>query len=253
LEMVQLEINLREHAARMKENIAAPFQSETEVILMTNANYNTRAGRRRAKKMIAIVAIAAAFLVGSTAFAAGVIGGWFSAPDTRYESAPDVQQISADIGYKAVVPESFSNGYSYAYGYTADNEMISSIDGSAENFRSATFVYEKEGDLLYFSQEKSEVLLKQMGDVIAEAGGIELYYYSYENKFVPADYEMTEADREAEEKGELIFSYGADKVGTMSVTSLAWVQNGTSYMLMQMDGMLSPDALVDMAKEVIIN
>ena len=58
-------------------------------------------------------------------------------------------------------------------------------------------------------------------------------------------------DKEAEEKGELVFTWGSDSVQTMEVKSLQWMRDGVQYMLLQMGGELDAEDMVAMAKEAI--
>ena len=90
-----------------------------------------------------------------------------------------------------------------------------------------------------------------MGTVVENIDGIDLYYHSYRNKIVPADYQLTEADKLAEEQGELVFSYGSDSVQVMEIKSLHWLDGDMDTMLMQMDGELTAEDLVEMAREIL--
>lgn len=89
------------------------------------------------------------------------------------------------------------------------------------------------------------------GNVIKTADGTDIYYYSYTNKIVPADYKMTDEDKKAEADGELIFSSGSSDIQISEVQSVTWVKGNIQYQLMQMDGALSRDELAEMAEEVI--
>ena len=68
---------------------------------------------------------------------------------------------------------------------------------------------------------------------------------------VPEDYALSAEEKAAEEKGDVIFSYGSDEVMEYTVQSVQWLDDGVQFMLMQMNGMLTADELVDMAKEAI--
>ena len=199
---------------------------------------------------ICLIAIAAAFLLGTTAFAISD-GGWFTFREKEYSTFPTQQQFAEDVGYEPVLIECFENGYSYSSGSVMDNREIEGEELSEEGFKSAAFVYEKDGDLLFFNQEKSNSPVNNFGSLYKSVEGIELWYYSYTNKLVPADYEPTEADKAAEASGELIISYGPEEISVIEVCSLSWVNDGINYSLMQMDGKLSPQELCRMAEEII--
>lgn len=247
----EFENMLREHSARMRDNVAASFQRETEVLLMNYKTESSRNSFRRRGKLIAVIAVVAAFLVGTTAFAAGAfIPGWFSAKSDEYKPSVNAD-FAREEGYEPKYVQSFGNGYEYSRGYVVDNEIVDAELGAVEDFKSTNFEYEKDGDIVYFSQERSESEVKVFGDVIENYAGVELYGYSYINKIVPEDYVPSEAELDAEAKGEFIISYGSDSVSEMKVTSVSWAENGINYMLMQMDGKLSQDELCAMAKEII--
>lgn len=242
------ELKLYAHAACVKENMSAPFEKETEDFIMKN---NTQGLKTvKLKKVFAIVAVAAVFLLGSTAFASGVLTGWHSYSEKEYSSMPSEQEYIADVGYAPVLIQEFENGYSYKTGYVVDNEYADSKTGEIEKFKSAMFEYTKEGNSVYFSQEKFDAAVNT-GAVVDSFAGTDLYWKSYMNKIVPEDYQMTEADKEAEEKGELVFSWGSDSVKTMEVKSVMWTKDGIHFCLMQMGGELTEADMLVMAKEAI--
>ena len=163
---------------------------------------------------------------------------------------PSEQEYIADVGYAPVIIQEFENGYSYKTGYVVDNEYADSKTGKVEKFKSAMFEYEKNGELLYFWQEKSDSISLN-GDVVDSFAGVDIYYSRYMNKIVPEDYHMTEADKEAEAKGELVFSWGSDSVQIMEVKNACWADDGISYMLLQTGGDLTEEDLIAMAKEAM--
>ncbi len=244
MNMDRFEMKLRAHSARVKNSMAAPFDQEMEELYMKNSKTSY-------KKVISIIAAAAALACLATAFAAGGLGGWYSSPTREFESIHDSAPIAEELGYAPVLIESFKNGYSYKTGYSTDNE-ITDDDGSVkESFKSAFFTYEKDGDEVWFSQDRSDSVNVEKGEIVATVDGIDVYYYSYTNKIVPEDYEMTEEDKAAEESGELIFSWGSDTVKMTEVCSAQWKDEGIAYCLMQMGGKLSAEELTEMAIEAI--
>ena len=208
----------------------------------------------KSKKKISLIAIAATLVLGITVFAAsGIITNWYSSSSSipEYKSLPSEEQVVKDIGYEPVLIETFENGYSFKNGSVIDNNLTDENNNSVEKFRSVMFRYEKDGDIVNFSQEKFNSGIDIKGDIVATIDDVDVYYNSYMNKFVPPDYKMTDEDKKAEENGELVFSYGSDKVEIIEVQSVTWTEDGTHYLLMQMDGKLSDNELADMAKEVI--
>ena len=208
----------------------------------------------KSKKKIALIAVAATLVMGITVFAAsGLITSWFSSssgiPD--YNSLPSAEQVKKDIGHEAVLIESFENGYTFENGNIINNNLTDENNNSVEKFKSVMFRYEKDGDVVNFSQDKYDSNMETVGDVVDTIGGVDILYHSYTNKLVPGDYKMTDEDKKAEANGELVFSYGSSKVEIKEVQSVLWAEDGIHYSLMQIDGKLSADELAEMAKEII--
>lgn len=248
MDMYSFEQRLYSHAVCLKDSMAAPFSNETEEHVMKKATE----GRKfiSFRKTIAIAAVAATFLLGSTAFASGVLTGWFSYSEKEYASVPTEQEFVEDVGYAPVLIQEFENGYSYETGYVIDNEHADSKTAVVEKFKSAMFEYTKDGNTVYFSQDKFDSAVNS-GSIVDSFAGVELYWKSYTNKIVPEDYQMTEADEQAQESGELVFTWGSDSVQTMEVKSLQWMRDGVQYMLLQMGGELGAEDMIAMAKEAI--
>lgn len=208
----------------------------------------------KSKKKIALIAIAATLVMGITVFAAsGLVTSWFSSssgmPD--YDSLPSAEQVKKDIGYDAVLIESFENGYTFDNGSIINNNLTDENKNSVEKIKSVMFRYEKDGDMVNFSQDKYDSNMETVGSVVATVNGVDVLYHSYTNKLVPGDYKMTDEDKKAEANGELVFSYGSSKVEIKEIQSVLWAEDGIHYSLMQIDGKLSDEDLAEMAKEII--
>lgn len=253
MNMQEWENRLQQHAAAVKDHMAAPFPSEKEEIQMFhNIHANDESKTRSGKRKVLIFALAACLLLSTTAFAAGgYIAGWFSGSLKEYEVLPSPEQFVEDVGYEPVLLERFANGFVYEKGNVTNTDVVDEDKGPVESFRSATFSYGRDGETVYFSQEKFKSELVEIGEVIEVLDGVELRYSSYVNTIVPADYQLSEAEKEAEARGEVVFTYGSDTVQTMEVKSLQWVVGDIHYMLMQMGGSLHAEDLVDMAKEIL--
>ena len=244
--MDSFELMLLHHASRVKDSMVSPFNSEMEDIMNTNRT------KRRSVSRIVFIAVAAALLLGTTAFAAGVArGGWFSTTAKEYDDIPTIEEVAEDIGYEPVIIEQFSNGFTWMNGQAIDNQVIGTDMEIEDTFKSSLFEYSKDGQIVYFSQEKSEVPVGSFGELFGNYKGIDFYYYSYINTVVPEDYELSEAEIEARDKGEVVFTFGSDSIFTMEVKSLSWCKDGVNYMLMQTGGNLTAADLMEMAKEAV--
>ena len=220
------------------------------------ANYRKEGHYMKSKKKISLIAIAAALVLGITAFAtSGMVTTWFSSSSSNaeYKSLPSAEQVKSDIGYEPVLIDTFENGYTFKDGSVRNNILVDETGNSVEKFKSVSFKYEKNGDRVIFSQDKFNSEQDTEGEIISTVSGTDIYYFSYTNKIVPPDYKMTDEDKKAEENGELVFSYGSSKVEISEVQSVTWRNNGIKYNLMQIDGKLSGDELAGMAEEIISN
>ena len=208
----------------------------------------------KSKKKIALIAVAAVLTLGISAFAAsGVVSSWFSSSSSvpDYESLPTAEEVRKDIGYDAVIIDEFDNGYVFKNGSVVDNGFADEDGNTVERFKSVSFDYEKEGDTVIFTEDRFSSEVGIAGEEVSTLNGTDIYYHSYKNKSVPADYKLTEEDKKAEESGELVFSYGSHKVEIHDIKTVTWVKDGLHFQLLQIDGRLSSDELVKMAKEVI--
>lgn len=208
----------------------------------------------KSKKKFAVIAAAAVLVLGITVFAAGgLVTSWHSSSssEAEYTSLPTQEQCINDVGYAPVLKDTFENEYKFSEGSVVKNDLRDDSGKSVEKFNSLSLRYKKGDDNVYMSVDKYDSETEDYGDIIGSFDGIDIYYYSYMNKIVPPDYEMTEEDKRAEESGELVFSCGSSEVDVSKVQSVHWEQNGIRYSLMQIGGKLSADEMTEMAKELI--
>lgn len=208
----------------------------------------------RLRKKIALVAVAATMVLGVTVFAAtGIVSSWNASSSSNYEykTLPTAKQSIKDIGYEPCLIEEFDNGYIFKDGSIINNTLNDDSNTAVEKFKSVSFRYQKNDDKVIFSQDKYDYEMELAGDIIYSDNGIDIYYMSFTNKLVPGDYKLTEEDKKAEASGDLIFSYGTDEISISEVKGVSWNNDNVQYGLTQIDGNLSADDLVEMAKEVI--
>ena len=152
----------------------------------------------KSKKKTACIALAATLALSVTAFAAnGLVSNWFSSSSSfaDYKTLPTAQQVKKDIGYTPILIDSFANGYAFQDGNIISNNLTDENGNSIEKFKSVSFDYEKDGDIVIFAQDKYNSQAELQGSVAKTVGDTDIYYYSYTNKVVPADYELTDADK----------------------------------------------------------
>ena len=178
-----------------------------------------------------------------------------SASRADYTSLPTVEQVTKDIGYRPVLIDAFENGYCFKKGNIMKNSFKDDNASVIEKFKSVSFDYQKNGDVVSFEQQKFNSKLISPGDIIATVNGTNLYYVHYINKVVSDDYELTEQDKKDQASGKVVFSYddSASQIEVSQVQSVNWNKDDIQYDLLQIDGKLSAGELADMAKEVINN
>jgi len=206
------------------------------------------------KKKIGFIALAATMILGVTAFAAsGIISSWFSSSSSipNYNTLPTATQSINDVGYAPILIEKFDNGYTFDSGHIVENVFEDDNNTSVENFKSFYFQYTKNRDVVTLSQAKYNSEVSQDGTLVSSKNGNDIYFSAYTNKIVPPNYKLTEEDKIAEQNGELVFSYGLDNVSISEVMAVSWTIEDMYFQLLQIDGNLSADDLVEMANYII--
>ena len=136
----------------------------------------------RSKKKILPLLIAATLTIGVTAVAAtGKISMWTGSSASRadYTSLPTAEQVTKDIGYRPVLIDTFENGYCFKDGNIVKNSFKDDNANVIEKFKSVSFDYQKNGDVVSFEQQKFNSELTPSGDIIATVNGTNLYYVHY--------------------------------------------------------------------------
>ena len=241
-------------------DVCSPFEVDIQAIkrnvnqTLDSAYTERKTVIMKSKKKTACIALAATLALSVTAFAAnGLVSNWFSSSSSfaDYKTLPTAQQVKKDIGYTPILIDGFANGYTFQDGNIVSNNLTDENGNSIEKFKSVSFDYEKDGDIVIFTQDKFNSQTELAGSVAKTVGDTDIYYYSYTNKVVPADYELTEADKTAEANGDLVFSYGSAEVEMNEVQSATFVKDGMQYQLLQINGKLSGDELIRMAEELV--
>ncbi|MGI6010778.1 MAG: hypothetical protein ACOX8H_04670 [Ruminococcus sp.] len=208
-----------------------------------------------------VIAAAATMVLGTTVFAAGRIVSitGSSSSEPTFTEFPTAEQVNQEIGISPKLVEDFQNGFSFQGAVVVDGALQDAEGNDAANFQSMNFNYEKDGSRVNLDVKDASVEEMIEGEGMEGTGGGEtldyqdlaLDYSQYTNKVVPADYELTEEDKAAEEAGDIVFSYGADDVSVSVVKTVTWEENGVSYLLQSSDDNVTRSDLVSMAQELI--
>ena len=204
------------------------------------------------KKKLVFAAVAAACILTVGAVAAGNAGIWYSSSSSRpeYTQLPTAEQMEADVGYSGRAVEAFANGYTFRNASVISNVL--EADGQREKFKSLSIRYEKDGAQVDLSLEKFSGAEDHEGQPAGTYNSVELYADSFINKLVPEDYVMSPEEIAQEQAGEVFFNCdGGDVVEDCQVRTVSWTEDGVAYSLMQIDGSLTLEELMEMAGEVI--
>lgn len=225
--------------------------------LIVEAGSSAKKVRRIRASKIAAIAAAIVALLGITVFASSVLvksrsGHTSIIPD--YYSIPSRQTLQKDIGIQLNVVDTFSNGYSFKSGNITHNEDYDEDGNVFEKYDGLVCRYERGGNSVHLYVDSS-IAGNQMDDIeTAETyKGCELKYYSYTNKLVPGNYELTEQDKKDRDSGKYVFSFGSSEVEIIEVQGLGAEYGGLSYSFVSTDNGITKDELIQMAKEVIDN
>lgn len=226
-------------------------------ILQSSKNMNYRKGdiNMKSKKKFILIAVAATFILGITVFASsGIITSISShsssIPD--YTSLPTSQQMIEDIGYSAPLIETFENGYTFKDCSIVKNALKDDSNNTVEKFKSLSLRYKKGENTVDLSMEKFNSEMPQTDSPVAKNGDTDIYANSFVHKIVPENYVKTDEELAAESRGELAFAYdGENHIVESNFKSVSWKKDDISYNLMQQNGELSVDELIEMANEII--
>ncbi|WP_455491983.1 hypothetical protein [Butyricicoccus sp.] len=253
MDEIKMEREIKEMLHQCADELHAPDSMQARVKFALN-NAPARKRHLWSKRFVAVAAVAAIAVTG--AFAAGGMGGIFSQSwsDQRLDLS-STQAHLADAGVALTLPDKIGE-YTFSYGFdvdtTAQNDM-----GENEKVAEVDATYEKDGVELNFSAHKSySVFTEDKMDnpvpaTTAEVNGVTLTYRDTHYRFVPADYEKSDEEKQQEKNGELVISYGSDEVEDKMFQSVLWEQDGATYLISGFDTGLDAQAMFDMAAELV--
>lgn len=246
---------------RIRETLEKKAQ-DVHVDALTSQRIQTKVEQRikeaehmkhRGWKKVAIVAAAICVLGSITAVAVGK-PSYTSSHSSHNEEVKDFATAKAmQNGYDASVKtvESFSNGYTFQYAMPEYKQTHDENHNAMESETMMNFSYKKQGKKdVSFSATRLGTSSEIADQIMTLDNGVELRYRKLANKFVPPDYQITEAEEKLIEEGKLNVGYGSDKVELINSLHVSWVQDGVLYSLYTFEDSLSADEMLGMAKEV---
>lgn len=157
------------------------------------------------------------------------------------------------LGLKTKAPEAFSNGYRFAYGTPVYSRGEDEQGNVVKEQQDLSLMYSKENmaDLSLNIEHGNLFDESDAPDQTAVHEGITLKYSQDHYRMVPPDYEPSAEEKAQEAAGELVISYGTDRVIDQTAQTLTWEDNGQFYTLLGFDVEMTPEEFYQMAGEII--
>ena len=217
-----------------------------------------QAPRKRKLPWKILVAAALIPLLTVTAFAADVLNiRTLVSGMTHYTSSQfsDMDKIMDKAGFQMDVKETFHNGFTFDKVYVEDTRGLDENDREVLKYREVQVNYRNADGvrLCLFAHPDMEEITDSESPVAqtAQIGGVTVSYYRDHYKFVPANYELTEAEKQWEAIPGNYISYGTDAVEETDVAFACWEKDGVRYTIMDSGAKVSPQTLFAMAKELM--
>lgn len=213
-------------------------------------------GRRNVMSMKKIVAavIAACVIIPTGVFAAGKITGYASssASDKNYSSYDDMGKAEKYAGYDIESSASLGDGFVFS------SMSVSTIDKTDDEYNTVgsfkAFCIEYSDGTNTIDANINQIQPENESASAMEtkqSGDITLKFYTDHYKFVPADYELTEEDKQNEEQEHYYISYGTNEIEEHDYQYVSWEKDGLNYSLSAKDLSLTSDEMFGMAEKYL--
>ena len=214
--------------------------------------------RKRKLPWKILVAAALIPLLTVTAFAADVLNiRTLVSGMTHYTSSQfsDMDKAMEKAGFQMDVKESFQNGFTFEKVYVEDTRGLDENDREVLKYKEVQVNYRNADGLrlCLFAHPDIEEITDSESPVAqtAQIGGVTVTYYHDHYKFVPANYELSEAEKQWEAIPGNYISYGSDAVEESDVCFACWEKDGLDYTIMDSGAKVTPQTLFAMAKELM--
>ena len=214
--------------------------------------------RKRKLPWKALVAAALIPLLTITAYASDVLNiRALVSGMTHYTSSQfsDMDKALDKAGLEMDVKESFSNGFTFEKVYVEDTRGLDENDREVLKYKEVQVNYRNADGirLSLFARPEVEGVVDSESPVAqtAQIGGVTVTYYHDHYKFVPANYELSEAEKQWEAIPGNYISYGSDAVEESDVAFACWEKDGVRYTIMDSGAKVMPQTLFAMAKELM--
>lgn len=211
--------------------------------------------KKMSVKKVAVAAAVMCVLTGTVCMAGGKITGYIGGTRaaTQTDDYADIEKLAEKLDLKVKAPQSFDNGYAFAYASIADFDAVDENHVTVKKEAELDVVYEKEESDVFYSVKKGATSFddEELARVqTIEQDGMTYYYFADQYLFLPPDEEPTAEELAAEKAGTLNISYGSDERKEQEYDSLWWNADGQSYSLAGFDLDMDAQALLDMALQI---
>ena len=241
----------------MKQEFLLNAMADIDETYVREAEKAPTAGQRKLPWK-ALLAAALIPLLAITAYAADVmniraqVSGMTHYTSSRFE---DMDKAMDKAGYQIDVKESFSNGFAFEKVYVEDTRGLDENDREVLKYREMQVNYRNADGirLCLFTHPDIEEIIDSESPVAqtAQIGNVTVTYYHDHYKFVPVNYELSEAEKQWEAIPGNYISYGTDTVEETDVCFACWEKDGVCYSIMDSGAKVSPQILFAMAKELM--
>ena len=241
----------------MKNEFLLNAMADIDDTYIREAGHAPTARKRKLPWKI-LVAAALIPLLTVTAFAADVLNiRTLVSGMTHYTSSQyaDMDKIMDKAGFQMDVKESFSSGFSFEKAYVEDTRGLDENDREVLKYRQVQVNYRNADGvrLCLFAHPDIEEITDSESPVAqtAQIGGVTVSYQLDHYKFVPPDYQLSEAEKQWEAIPGNYISYGSEAVKDTDVAFLCWEKDGVRYTIMDSGAKVTPQTLFAMAKELM--
>lgn len=243
------------------ENIAVPSDMKAEIDRRIQSAGRGKSMKLFTMKKVAVVAVAVALLGSVTAVAAGQLASTVghSSLNDMVKDYDKVAEMEKEVGFEFPALETFSNGFQFESATPGENSDYDQDGNALGSYTDIQLTYtDGSQDITVFMNQPRgyEASGEEAKGVTTiwegEKSGIPLTVTKINHKFVPADYEKTAEDIQAEEEGSLVFAYGTSEVEETVSYNCQFEYNGLSYDFVGFDLTMQPEELAEMAAELAV-
>ena len=167
-------------------------------------------------------------------------------------SITDIQEKTDEEKINVKYIEEFSNGYKFEKGFESDSSAADENGEILREYKSFNLDYsDGKNDVTLYVDPDADLTGVPDDEPILEIDGTDVYAFETVFKFVPPDYVLTEQDKEDQESGKYVFSYGSEKVEIETMRQVMWQDGNITFTLLDSTGTVDMSELTAMAEEMI--